>query len=217
MASFDRIFNLAKKTGDRLIVFDSSTGDGFATIPLDVYERMIDDPRRVRELSEDEFSQQINEDIALWNAHQDAQDQEELDRLFGRAYEDNRGGAGDRLSDSDDDTGFDPWHSTADVLHGRYDDLYTNDTDADIDSPSFSFDDDKEYNGLVSDEHVEAPLHDHDQESEDDILPEDFFAPSFAPSSSQTTPIPQAEDTPSPSWEEEPLDEEPIFFEEPVE
>ncbi|KKT24299.1 MAG: hypothetical protein UW10_C0030G0015, partial [Candidatus Magasanikbacteria bacterium GW2011_GWA2_43_9] len=78
MSSFERLFKLAKKTGDRMIVFDSAIGDGFAAIPIDEYEAMMTDPRDVMSLSGDELLEQINDDIAIWRAHQEATEREEF-------------------------------------------------------------------------------------------------------------------------------------------
>ncbi|MEK7516870.1 MAG: hypothetical protein AAB562_04735 [Patescibacteria group bacterium] len=40
-ALWQRVLNLVKKTGDRLVVVDPERGEGFVVLPLDAYEAMV--------------------------------------------------------------------------------------------------------------------------------------------------------------------------------
>ena len=66
-----KAINLAKKTGDRLIVFDSSKPDSvFVVMSLKDYENLILGKSEVRGLTEDELLDKINRDIAIWKSEQ---------------------------------------------------------------------------------------------------------------------------------------------------
>ena len=62
-----KAINLAKRTGDRIIVFDNlRTEDAFVIMDLDCYEKMLDSQEEIRSLTEDELLDRINRDVALW-------------------------------------------------------------------------------------------------------------------------------------------------------
>jgi len=62
-----KAINLAKKTGDRIIVFDNyKTEDAFVIMDLDSYEKMLNSQEEIRLLTEDELLDRINRDVALW-------------------------------------------------------------------------------------------------------------------------------------------------------
>ncbi len=73
--SFDRLLNLAKKTGNNLIVYDRDGGEHLVIMGVEEYEDLIDgigmeemfqtEPD-VRALTEGELLDKINRDIALW-------------------------------------------------------------------------------------------------------------------------------------------------------
>ena len=66
-----KAINLAKKTGDRLIVFDSSKPDNiFVVLALKDYENLILGKSEVRGLTEDGLLDKINRDIAIWKSEQ---------------------------------------------------------------------------------------------------------------------------------------------------
>ncbi len=66
-----KAINLAKKTGDRLIVFDSSKPDNvFVVMSLKDYENLILGKSEVRGLTEDGLLDKINRDIAIWKSEQ---------------------------------------------------------------------------------------------------------------------------------------------------
>lgn len=67
-----KAIKLAKKTGDRLIVFDqNNTNLTYVIMTLDDYERMLDSNSEVKGLTEDELLDKINRNIALWKSEQD--------------------------------------------------------------------------------------------------------------------------------------------------
>jgi hypothetical protein len=66
-----KAINLAKKTGDRLMVFDSQHPDSvYVVMSLDEYEKMAIGRSEVRGLTEDELLDKINRDIAIWKSEQ---------------------------------------------------------------------------------------------------------------------------------------------------
>lgn len=68
MSSLDRLIALAKRTGDRLIIHDPSSGQDMVILDIDSYERLMVGRKDVRSLSERELLDQINRDIAIWRA-----------------------------------------------------------------------------------------------------------------------------------------------------
>jgi len=66
-----KAINLAKKTGDRLIVFDESGESAYVVMSLEEYERLAVNRSEVRGLTEDELLDKINRDIAIWKNEQD--------------------------------------------------------------------------------------------------------------------------------------------------
>ena len=66
-----KAINLAKKTGDKLIVFDSSKPDNiFVVLSIKDYENLVLGKSEVRGLTEDELLDKINRDIAIWKSDQ---------------------------------------------------------------------------------------------------------------------------------------------------
>ncbi len=232
MSSFERLFKLAKKTGDRMIVFDSAIGDGFAAIPIDEYEAMVTDPRGIKQLSGDAFLEQINEDIALWRAHQEHQEREEFADTLEEKMADER-----PFDPFDEDIPREhDWHSAGDLLQDRYrgpsfdwggkDDDDIEDEENDDDDDAWDFFD----SARTPEEKPFVSSFDVPEEEDDDVLfgeeissdEEEYDGVSlealpFDPPMPQ--PIPEAGESSSAGpWQEEPLDDEdPIFFEEPIE
>jgi len=66
-----KAINLVKKTGDKLIVFDSAKPDNvFVVLSLKDYENLVLGKSEVRGLTEDELLDKINRDIAIWKSDQ---------------------------------------------------------------------------------------------------------------------------------------------------
>lgn len=67
-----KAINLAKKTGDKLIVFDGQYPESiYVVMSLAEYEKMILQSSDVRGLTEQELLDKINRDIAIWKSEQD--------------------------------------------------------------------------------------------------------------------------------------------------
>ncbi len=67
-----KAINLARRTGDRLIVFDRLNSDNpFVVMSLDEYEKMAIGRSEVRGLTEDELLDRINRDVAIWKSEQE--------------------------------------------------------------------------------------------------------------------------------------------------
>jgi len=67
-----KAINLAKKTGDKLIVVDSSKPENvFVVMSLKDYENLILGKSEVRGLTEDDLLDKINRDIAIWKSDQE--------------------------------------------------------------------------------------------------------------------------------------------------
>jgi len=88
--TFNKIIEILKKTGDRCIVFDRHSGEAFAVVSLDEYERLLSKNTDIAHLTQNELLDKINRDIAVWKERQDVesdgamQDIEEMlqDNLF---------------------------------------------------------------------------------------------------------------------------------------
>ncbi|MFA6171071.1 MAG: hypothetical protein WCW77_03010 [Patescibacteria group bacterium] len=90
-----RAMELAKKTGDRLIVFDNVKSDApYVVLALDEYERLMVKKSGVRGLTEDELLDKINRDIAIWKS----------DQVFFNEYldKDYENGCGEEIADEDE-------------------------------------------------------------------------------------------------------------------
>ena len=78
-----KVINLAKKTGDRLIVFDTTGSDNiYIVMSLDEYEKLVIGKSEVRNLTEDELLDKINRDIAIWKSEQDYQENKGKEAYF---------------------------------------------------------------------------------------------------------------------------------------
>jgi hypothetical protein len=219
MASFDRIFNLAKKTGDRLVVFDSATGDGFVAVSIDEYEQMVTNPRSVEDLTGDQLIEQINRDIGRWResreVEEDAFDVGYTDPVRQQSF----------VSDM-------PWESAGELLRDRYNfgGGYAEDENED-EEDGWS---DEEFDAYIAKRRFDAdpfapiserrawdiPMDDESAEHMDDSDGEGVWEDLIAEPTVEDLPrpVPQRTDSVAETWEEEPLegDEEPVFFEEPV-
>ncbi|MFH1233731.1 MAG: hypothetical protein V1649_03745 [Patescibacteria group bacterium] len=108
-----RAINLAKKTGDKLVIFDSPKAeDGYVVLTFKDYENLILGRSEVKGLTEDELLDKINHDIAIWKSELDNErvfekinkipfvtDQDEIKEIEEKKQEENF----HWLSDDDDD------------------------------------------------------------------------------------------------------------------
>lgn len=64
-----KVLNLAKKTGDRIIVFDYNKPENtYVVMGLEEYEKIAVNKERIKDLTEGELLDKINRDIALWKS-----------------------------------------------------------------------------------------------------------------------------------------------------
>ncbi len=76
---FKKIINLIKKTGDRMVVLDSSAPESsYVVMDIDEYEKIITHNRNVKNLTEEEMLDKINRDIAVWKSEKDLEDNEKI-------------------------------------------------------------------------------------------------------------------------------------------
>lgn len=67
-----KAIDLVKKTGDKIIIFDSiNSNSAYAIMSLKDYENLVLGRSEVRGLTEDELLDKINRDIAIWKSSQD--------------------------------------------------------------------------------------------------------------------------------------------------
>lgn len=70
-----KAMNLAKKTGDRIIVVDiAKSEEAFIIMGINEYEKLVVGYSEVRNLTEDELLDKINRDIAIWKSDNKADD-----------------------------------------------------------------------------------------------------------------------------------------------
>ncbi len=68
-----RAITLARKTGDRLIVYDlNRREEPFVVMSLSEYEKLVVEKSEVRGLTENELLDKINRDIAIWHSEQES-------------------------------------------------------------------------------------------------------------------------------------------------
>lgn len=79
-----KAINLARKTGDRLIIFDySRPSDAYVVMSLDEYERLVMKRSEVHNLTEEELIDKINRDVAIWKSENESDD---FDNYFPRDF-----------------------------------------------------------------------------------------------------------------------------------
>lgn len=71
-SQFQKAIDLIKKTGDKLIIFDSAKQDSaYVIMGLKDYENLVLGKSEVRGLTENELLDKINRDIAIWKSEQE--------------------------------------------------------------------------------------------------------------------------------------------------
>jgi len=68
MNNLKRILDLAKKTGDKIIVTDSNGEMDFVVMPLRDYEKIVEGEDNIKDLNEEELWNKVDRDIAIWKA-----------------------------------------------------------------------------------------------------------------------------------------------------
>ena len=186
-SSFDRVLRLAQKTGDKLIIFDRQADKHHVLLPIEDYEELLD-------LNYSDSASEYDE-----------QDFEENNHYSPESHSQNQG-----LSFSDSE--HTSWHSTGSVLGGM-----RLDSEAANDLPSFdSLSEDPDIHFFSEEEEPTK-----ESKSPAFLAPDiSDSAPGFSPSEPSKNLVPPSSrvEPQVPGFQEESLDdEEPIFFEEPVE
>ncbi len=102
-----RVINLVKKTGDKLIVVDSNQVDNsaYVVMTIDDYEKILfginkKQEKAIENLTEKELLDKINRDIALWRAKQEIKEDED-NEILGLDESDDIYGFTDNIDDFD--------------------------------------------------------------------------------------------------------------------
>ncbi len=208
-ANLERLIRLAKKTGDTLIIHDQNSNRDLVLLDVDQYEMMVDSSvffghsselrdQGIHELTERGLLDKINRDISIWRS------QKELDEEWQRNEHLDRHMAANPLPDpfEEDFTHHADWHDAGSVLEDRYKDTPWNyDGDGDV------WEDEKDFDDLDTIKIEDIP--NFDQEI-------DFGEVDWS-SDDELQSIPFSSENLEEAWEDEPLlDEDPIFFEEPI-
>jgi len=230
-ASYDKLIDLASRTGDRLIVHNPVTDKNIVIMDVDEYEMLLSDTGVLEYDVVDEFDQgvedmtssqlldRINSDIAEWRAHQEHDEQHARTQALEEHMVEHP------LPDPFEEDYFHPpeWHTAAEVLGARYGQMEATPSDDfadahDAEVPEYTpkqvdFDD-------FDDSQPEAPASVEATEEPSVTIEEIPFDEQRGLESPDPSPIPlvQTDETSSElEWQEEPLpDEEPVFLEEPV-
>lgn len=212
----ERLINLSRRTGDRLIIHDPTKDADVVLMPIAEYEDILDKMENknnfrypdVRELSSSEMLDRINRDIAVWRADKEMEERcAREDKLQEELFTQ---GPFDPFQEVD----YHPadWHSAGNVLGNKYQNA---DWLEDFDEEE---DDELESNvdGDLSFEEFMDREERKPWQGEEEIKVEDI--PDFDDlETSEKKEIPfKAEE--EGVWQEEPLEEdsEPMFYEEPV-
>ncbi|OGH71208.1 MAG: hypothetical protein A2921_01280 [Candidatus Magasanikbacteria bacterium RIFCSPLOWO2_01_FULL_43_20b] len=199
MSSLDRLIDLAKQTGSKLIVHDPMEGRDLVILGIDEFERLVLADKNFdsdfRDLSGSEMLGKINRDISIWRARQE--EEEKWDRELAWDEELDSASPFDPFQEMDSQTSA--WHSAGAVLENRYGKQRGEDFDSD----------------------------DIDEDEEEEIDRGSFMSAGSSSeikiedvpfgSEQKTTPIPLIKNLEGGGWKEESLlEEEPVFYEEPV-
>ncbi|MBT5338258.1 hypothetical protein HN858_05375 [Candidatus Falkowbacteria bacterium] len=79
MLSWQKIVNLLRKNNDKLVVFDSESGEAYVVLPHQQYEKLAGQVEGENDLSEEQLLDSINRDIETW------QSSEEMEELIEQA------------------------------------------------------------------------------------------------------------------------------------
>jgi len=211
--SLNRLINLARRTGDRLIVHQPENGNDVVIMDVDEYEFLLTDERdvrglderNVRGLTERQLLDQINRDIAIWRANDKLENEYEEDEEMENNFF-------SPLPEHQQETSG--WHRAGSVLDDRFEGLSLDvDTEDDFNTQDYSedlFDKDKKEQRPEIEDFGMGTAFPVDTESKKLVK---------EPTDELVTQIPYKENFGgnTENWHEEPLsDDEPVFYEEPV-
>lgn len=219
--SLHDLIDLAKQTGDRLIVHNPMEDTDVVIMDIESYKHLVLGRRPVHQLNEKQMLDQINRDISIWRANQ------EQEELFAKSFALEKELSENPLPDPfEEDYAHQPeWHSAGSVIGREY-------------KNSFSFEDfedDDEDEGIVElkpSSRAQAEGNygiSYDEEiAPGSAIEDDFFEKDkeegykiqdidWKGDADEPRPIPQSLAGEGNAWHEEPLlPEEPVFYEEPV-
>lgn len=70
-ASIQKAFELIKKFGDRCIIIDNPSNHAYVVMTLEEYESLMGKHEEISQLTEKEFLDRINREIAIWKTVQE--------------------------------------------------------------------------------------------------------------------------------------------------
>ncbi len=214
--SLDRLIDLAKKTGDRLIVHNPLDGSNLVIMDICDYEVLVDADyghRDIRAMSSEQLINQINRDIAIWRADKDVNGEWEEDE---DCVDDSSWECEDDFFVSGDSSS-EPWHGTAEILEDRFGPYFEKNSDEKNDNDLYDNDfvtgghDIEDVFNVASFEPIEEGNEKVNQpkvDFESNVEPQFNYVPTRHP---LDMPVSSLE------WEEDRSgDDEPVFLEEPV-
>ena len=63
---FNRLLNLIRRTGDRLVVLDKDSDTSLVMMDIGEYEKMLDGGTKLEEMSDSDILDKINREVAIW-------------------------------------------------------------------------------------------------------------------------------------------------------
>lgn len=78
--SLPRLIELARRTGDRLIVSDPKGDKDVVIMTVSQYEELLNRQPDVKTLSVEQLAGKINEEVALWRAHHEGAEKAEVSK-----------------------------------------------------------------------------------------------------------------------------------------
>ena len=227
-ANLDRLIKLAKKSGSTLIVHDEQKGD-MVLMDLDSYEEMLDmqeecscedytfDNEELYEMSERDLLDKINRDIGIWRSYQDEEEREFREDVL----EDDLAINPPEDPFSEDFAHSPEWHKAGDILLDRHNSLAPNFAPVDYATYKPDFFED-ETNEMKKEEENRGEIADDNFVVDDNIFGMDDNTDNLIYNTlgqeafENKNKVPFEKHKEEETTEEEDLDEDPVFFEEPV-
>ncbi len=72
MESIEKVINLIKKTGDKVVILDKFGGLDCVVMAISDYEKLVLGKSDIKGLTEDELLDKINRDIEIWKGSQES-------------------------------------------------------------------------------------------------------------------------------------------------
>ena len=130
--SLDRLIDLAKRTGDRLIIHDPYSNRDMVIMDVEQYTRLLEGRTFVHDLTSQQMVDKINRDVSIWRSNHEEDEQEELAAglyeevldmpLFQQDEET------DDFDDEDTDDIEDGWDCIGDLVEEQYGNAFQKET-----------------------------------------------------------------------------------------